>query len=399
MKVLHVIPGIAARYGGPSAAVVGMCRALQGAGVEPLIASTDADGAGRLAVPTGRVTTFEGVPAVFFPRQVSESFKWSAPLSQWLREHAAEFDVVHVHAVFSHSSIAAGRACRRSRVPYIVRPLGTLDPWSLSRHPWRKKLLFAVAVRRLLERAAAIHYTTDEERRLAQPRVGNHVPGVVVPLGIDDELFVRADEDGSARAPIVLALNRLHPKKGMELLIDAFHNLAGVESLKTWRLVIAGDGPAEHVADLEGRAAAGPAHDRIDFPGWLDRAARREALRQARLFVLPSHQENFGIAVVEAMATGLPVLVSPGVNLARAISDAGAGWVSERAVEPLTAMLRAALLDPAALQRCGVAARQFALQFRWSTVADGLRAMYEQVQHAAAAPDAAPLRVDAPPVS
>jgi len=167
-KVLHVIPALAPRYGGPSAAVVGMCRVLIAGGVPTLIASTDADGRGRLTVSTGQIESYSGVPAIFFPRVASESFKWSAPLEAWLRARVSDFDIVHVHAVFSHSSLAAGRACRAANVPYIVRPLGTLDPWSLNHHRLRKQLLFRFGVRNLLMGAAAMHYTSDEERRLAE---------------------------------------------------------------------------------------------------------------------------------------------------------------------------------------------------------------------------------------
>src|SRR5687768_7405033 len=105
MKVLHVIPSVAARYGGPSRAVVEMCAALYGQGIETLIASTDADGDKRLEVELGKPTTFQGVPAIFFTRQWTESYKYSHPLAVWLDEHVADFEVVHIHAVFSHSSI------------------------------------------------------------------------------------------------------------------------------------------------------------------------------------------------------------------------------------------------------------------------------------------------------
>jgi glycosyltransferase involved in cell wall biosynthesis len=128
----------------------------------------------------------------------------------------------------------------------------------------------------------------------------------------------------------------------------------------------------------------------------VDAATRRSWLRKARLFVLPSHQENFGIAVVEALAAGLPAIVSPGVNLAREIEDAGAGWVAERAIEPLVTTLRSALSSPIELERRGLAARRFADQFRWTTVAQGLRSMYEQVQRGAAVTAPTASRVDAP---
>ena len=139
MKILHVIPGIAPRYGGPSLAINGMSRALIEAGVEVLVATTDADGAGQLAVPLAEITDYQGVPTIFFRRQWSEAFKYSQPLAQWLQKHAGEFDVIHIHAVFSHACLAAGRAARKWRVPYIVRPLGTLAPWSLEQKSRRKQ--------------------------------------------------------------------------------------------------------------------------------------------------------------------------------------------------------------------------------------------------------------------
>src|SRR4051812_35629709 len=104
-RVLHVVPAIAARYGGPRVATLGMCRALNGIGEDTLIATTDADGPSRLRAPLGEIAEHDGVRVIMFPRQLSESFKWSRPLASWLRRHAEEFAVVHIHAVFSHSSI------------------------------------------------------------------------------------------------------------------------------------------------------------------------------------------------------------------------------------------------------------------------------------------------------
>jgi hypothetical protein len=117
MQILHVVPALAARYGGPSVATLGMCRALQASGVDTLVATTDADGGGRLNVPLERVELYDGVRTIFFRRRFTESYKWSGSLSAWVRAHAGDFDAAHIHAVFSHSSIAAGRACRDAGVP------------------------------------------------------------------------------------------------------------------------------------------------------------------------------------------------------------------------------------------------------------------------------------------
>jgi glycosyltransferase involved in cell wall biosynthesis len=116
-----------------------MCRALRRQGVETSLATTDADGPGRLPVPYGVETDYEGVPAVFFPRRLGEGFKLSVGLARWLSGAVAQFDVVHIHALFSHSSLAAARACRRHGVPSVVCPHGMLDPWALGQKRLRKR--------------------------------------------------------------------------------------------------------------------------------------------------------------------------------------------------------------------------------------------------------------------
>src|SRR5258706_11179785 len=248
MRVLHVIPAVAPRYGGPSGAVISMCRALRDAGVETLLASTDADGPRRLDVPLGLETTYEGVPAIFFRRRWSEAFKFSLPLARWLARSAGSFDVVHVHAVFNHPCIAAGAAARRAHVPYVVRPLGTLDPWSLRQKRVRKRLFLWAGGRKLLDGAAAIQYTTQREKDLAE-RALRLTRGVVIPNGVDDAFTPgpHAAHDGFCRvaglpsaATYVLVLSRLHPKKAIELLLRAFASAA--DRVPGLVLVIAGDG-------------------------------------------------------------------------------------------------------------------------------------------------------------
>lgn len=395
MRILHVIPAVAAQYGGPSAAIIGMCRALRAAAIDAVIATTDADGSGRLAVDTGVITTHHEVPTIFFRRQATESFKWSTALASWLTAHVSEFDLVHVHAVFSHSSLAAGRACRAAEVPYIVRPLGSLDPWSLDQHPRRKQLLMALGARQFLSGARRIHYTTEAERRLAEERLPWLPQGHVVSLGIDDEFFAGPEIPRRRGTPVLVAMCRLHPKKSLELLIEAFHQMRGFESLTSWRLIIVGDGDPDYSRGLRQAASAGPAAARIEFKGWLSGEARREQLRDATLFALPSQQENFGIALVEALASGLPAIVTPAVNLADELVAADAGWVCDGNVASLSDTLRAAMADQEGLERRGQRAREFADRFRWSSVADRLRMLYEQARGARIALAHDPARVAA----
>jgi glycosyltransferase involved in cell wall biosynthesis len=384
MKVLHVIPAVAPRYGGPSQAVVEMCRALQAQGADVLIATTDADGTGHLPVVHARPVSYFEVPTIFFPRQWSEAFKYSRALARWLEQHVNEFEVVHIHAVFSHACLAAARICRRHNVPYIVRPLGTLDPWSLKQKRLRKQLYWRMGGRRMLRNATAVHYTTTEERRLVEESLGLS-RGVVVRLGVAEDLLLHANgtQQTKARNPLladsdyILVLSRLHTKKGLDLLMQAFVRVIREREFRRWKLVLAGEGDAHYVERLRRMAMAGGAGDQVVFTGWLEGEAKYSILKDAALLALPSYQENFGICVVEALAYGVPVLISPNVNLAKDIEDVGAGWVANLEHESLTSTLGDALKQKSERTRRGQAGREYVNKhFAWSAVAAELLTLY-----------------------
>jgi glycosyltransferase involved in cell wall biosynthesis len=369
-----------------------MCRALTERGVDPLIATTDADGRGRLSVQTGRVVDFNTVPTVFFARQWSEAFKFSWPLANWLSRNIAQFDVVHIHAVFSHASIAAARAAAAHAVPYVVRPLGTLDPWSMGQKPIRKRVAWYVGVKQMLTRAAAIHYTTADEQRLAEGSLRLR-RGVVIPLGISDDVLdghaspkrFREQWPQLGEAPYVLMLSRLHPKKGLGLGIDAFLAASENTNERPWRLVVAGDGEPDYVNELKRRVADHGGDGRVLFTGWLSGDDKVSALRGAALMALPSRQENFGIGVAEALASEVPALVSPHVNLAADIEGAAAGWVVSLEPSALERAFRRIFADPAERARRGRAGRRLALErYTWPAVAAQLDELYERVRRQAA---------------
>ena len=387
MKVLHVIPSVAPRYGGPSRAVIEMCRALRGRGVDTLIATTDADGAGRLAVDLGRPTLYDDVPAIFFPRQWSEAYKYSRQLARWLDAHVAEFDVVHIHAVFSHACLAAAKACRKRGVPYIVRPLGTLDPWSLKQKSTKKKLLWHLSVKRMLDGAGAIHYTALPEQKLAEESLGLG-RGVVVPLGIEidstggdgDIETPQALDPVLSNHPYVLVLSRLHPKKGLEMLLPAFLSLAKQREFAEWKLVLAGDGDAEYVSLLRGLAEKEGMSERVIFVGWLQGEQKRVMLQRASLLALTSYQENFGLCVIEALACGVPVILSPHVNLAPEVEAAGAGWVTPLEPGAIESTLAATMRDPHGRAQCGAAGKELVLsRFTWAAVGGRLAEVYNSI--------------------
>lgn len=381
MRVLHVIPSIAPRYGGPSRAVVEMCRASRAYGVDTLIATTDADGEARLAVPHGQQISYETVPAIFFPRQWSEAYKYSHPLAHWLGERTRDFDVVHIHAVFSHACLAAAQTCRKQGVPYVVRPLGTLDPWSLKQKRFRKELFWHLGVRQMLRGAAAMHYTTVAERRLAEESLGL-TRGAVIPLGIEADLFeqTKSSLPPLVTAPYVLVLSRLHHKKGLDILLPAFLSLAKRSEFVEWKLVLAGEGEAHYVDALKSLAKSCGANGNVVFTGWLDGEQRKAILRAASLLALTSYQENFGLCVVEALACGVPVLLSPHVNLAKEIERSGAGWIAPLDIAALEQTLADTLRDEEGRAQRGTIGREFVRRrFTWGAVAEALVTLYETV--------------------
>lgn len=384
MKILHVIPAIASRYGGPSQAIYTMCRALQATGITPLIATTNADGNAELQVDLGSAFSYQGVATIFFRREWSEALKYSRPLARWVKQNVTDFDLVHIHAVFSHACIAAASACRKQRVPYVVRPLGTLDPWSLKQKRLRKRLFWHLGVKAMLTSAAAIHYTTAEEKRLVETGLGL-TNGVVIPNGIDlsvaEGVLERFDCDPPALGnhPYVLALSRIHPKKGFELLIESFADLKRQKQFGDWRLVLAGDGEAEYVNHLKQVARRSGLNGDALFVGWLAGDRKKAALQYASLMALPSSQENFGISLVEAMALGVPVLVSPQVNLAPEIRQANAGWVVPLDRERLTGALAEVLSNAQERRDRGENGRELARSFAHSEVAPKMVALYQAI--------------------
>src|ERR1700752_2547689 len=242
MKVLHVIPSVDERSGGPATAIVPMCQSLMSHNIDVLLLSTTAG----LPDPLkhGEVSEYKGVPAIFFPAQLGESFKYSRPLSSWLRANIQNFGVAHIHAVFNHSSVAAAHACQKLAVPYVVRPLGTLDPWSMTKKSLRKRLFWQISGKGIMDNAAAVHYTSEAEKLATESSLGlNH--GKVIPLGV--ETAVSNSNGGLAEDPYVLVLSRLHPKKGLDVLIDAFLSLGANPEFAQWRLILAGDGPEDYV--------------------------------------------------------------------------------------------------------------------------------------------------------
>jgi glycosyltransferase involved in cell wall biosynthesis len=372
-------------YGGPFVAVKGMAEAVASLGAEVDVATTTANGKAELDAPLDRLVVEEGVRYFYFQRQYPKVWTFSFPLTRWLGRHASKYDVLHVHVPFSYPTLFGCQMARRHSVPYVLMPHGTLDPWALRFRRWKKAPYFLLFERANILGAAAVHAVSAHERHAIEA-LGLPARVVTIPLGIDppaegDEGHgasrKRKEMDGTVN---ILFLSRLHPKKGIEILLDAARLLQQRDKM---RFFIAGEGEEAYVRSLQDRAAAYGLEKRVTFTGFVSGAAKRRLFQEAHLFVLPSYDENFGMAVAEALSFGLPVVISEHVALAEQVAAVGAGSVVPCDAGELARALATLVADPDLCQRMGEAGRRLAqAEFSWPEIAKRLIALYEEVRAA-----------------
>jgi glycosyltransferase involved in cell wall biosynthesis len=388
MRVLHVIPSLSPVHGGPSIALPLMARSLVQLGVEVDVATTDDDGPGGKigeAVP-GRRMQRDGFGVYFFPRQ-SEFYKVSFPFSGWLAKNAQRYDLLHIHALFSFLSTSAARIARRRHVPYIVRPLGVLNEWGIqNRRPVLKALSFRLVEAPILQHAGAIHYTSESELKEAERAGAPAGKGKVIPLGIETDRY--ASLPGTdffyERCPqargrsVVLFLSRIDPKKGLDLLLPAF--AAVRKKHPDALLVVAGRGDAGYVHSLQDEASELGIEEAVLWPGHLDKEDKLSALAAATIYVLPSYSENFGIALVEALAAGLPCVTTTGVAVAEEIRAADAGAIVQPDVHSLACAFDRLLTDADLRRQYRERAQQLARDcFSATAMGRNLHSLYQQI--------------------
>lgn len=356
MKILHVIANLAPRAGGVPTACLDLARVAAARGHDVAVYTTNADGSvnvdgiGVLDVPLDRPVHVDGFDIQYFPVQFPRFWGTSLPLARALADAIPDADVVHIHALYFFHAMVAGALCRRHGVPYLICPHGSLAPYLRAHHRWRKKLTEVLFQDRVLRHAGAVHYTTDEEMRLASPYAQNP-KGVVIGNGIDPAGFDRLPPKGAFRRrhgeigdrKMVLFLGRIHASKGLDVLARAFGRL--VRGRDDVHLVIAG--PDDGLKpQLEAWLQSEGAHDRTTFAGHLDGEHKLAALRDADIFVLPSYSEAFGISAVEAMICGVPVVLSEHVNIWREVRSADAGIITRCDAHEMAARIAELLDDP-----------------------------------------------------
>lgn len=381
MRILHLIATLSRESGGPAQACVEMAAAVARRGHEVSIYTTNWREGGVEDVPTDQQVVRDGFAVRYFPVHIPRFWKPSLAMARALSRDMAGFDVVHLHSIYLFHDLVGGHYARRHGVPYIVRPHGMLDPYIRAHHRARKWLMETAFQNRVLRHAAAIHYTSDIEREISTP-FAMGARAKVVPLGVDltgfdalpsPEIFHRRFPETRGKT-IVLYLSRLHFKKGLDLLIPAFAEIAAKDP--SLHLVLAGPDDGM-MAKCQEWAARDGVSDRVTFTGMLRDEDKLSAFAAARLFTLPSYSENFGIAPVEAMAAGLPVVISDQVNIWRELKRGGGATVIPCDRAALVSAMTPLLADPEGAAEMGRRARATVDQlYRWDNVGAALEEMY-----------------------
>ena len=321
-------------YGGPVRSVSSLCEALARGGAQVTIFTTNANGSGKvLGVPTDCPVEVDGVEVHYFPLSWPAMLMpfYSHALGRACHAYIQEFDVVYLCATWTYPMLAGARAALQANIPYVLSPRGSFMIWSMSQKALKKRLYLALVERALVDHAAAIHCTSLMEKRQTE-QWGFRPPCVVIPNGLDLSPFASLSPRRRLRkslglpreARLSIFVGRMHPEKRLSLIVEAFAQVAG-QLPDTHLAIIGPDAGSGHIARQQVEALG--ISDRVHFLGLLTGPDLLHTYADADMLILLSHRESFGMAAVEAMAAGLPVLLAKEVGLAEEVAQAGAGYV------------------------------------------------------------------------
>lgn len=341
MKLLHVIPSLNPKGGGPIEGVVQIARDLQERGCESHVVCFDEPGKPYL----------EGLPLATYPLgRGALGYAYNPKLVPWLKGNLDRFDAVVIEGLWQYHAFGTWRALRRSQKPYFVFTHGMLDPWFKHTYPLKhlkKWLYWPWGQYPVLRDATAVLFTCEEERILARQSFWLYKANeVVVGYGTTRPVGDVAQQRTSflSKYPelegkrLFLFLSRIHEKKGCDLLIEAFANVSKKD--EELHLVIAGPDQTGWKKELIELSRKLGVENRITWTGMISGDLKWGAFHAAEAFVLPSHQENFGVVVAEALACGVPTLISNKVNIWREVEAEGAGIVANDTLDGTTELFK-----------------------------------------------------------
>lgn len=383
MKIAHIVPGMSPNFGGPSVALIGMTRALRQRGIDAEILTTNADPTGRVDVPLGRPVDQNGTKVTYYNLWIKGKYALSLDLAQALSRKVREYDVLHVHWLYNFSPLLAAILARRSAVPYVLQPNGSLDPYLMKKNHLIKRFYLLSLGGIVLNQAAAILFTTEAERRLASG-INFRAPSFVVPVGLDWAEYEQLPKQGEFRERfpetrekrIVLFLGRVSRQKGLDLLIKAFREVVTVND--NVHLMIVGPEEEGYGARVRRWVSEESLEQNVTFVGPLHGRQKLAAYVDSAVFVLPSYAENFGATVTEALACKRPVVISDRVNICDEIASAEAGIVVECTAASVAEGITRVLQERDVAERLGENGYELAKRkFTWDVALDTLIPIYQ----------------------
>ncbi len=376
MKILHVIPGIEKISGGPSLAVISICEALSQVGIEIKIATTY-DPLDRY-----QLVEHESIKShiVFLARWKKEKFTFSLEMKKWLLSNISNFDIIHIHTYLNYPTHIAATISRKLNKPYIIRPAGVLNYWSLTQKNFKKKLWLGLMENRNLKNASAFHTTSTQEADCASHFTSKERIHVI-PLGLDISDFEPSLPRASEQKLQILFLSRLHPKKNIPTLLAAIKQLV-LRRIPIGLRIAGLPDPGQEVYGeyLQKLVKDMGLEETVSFIGFVDGKEKTLEFKKSHLFVLPSYNENFGISVLEAMAYGTPVIISQQVALAQDVHSAQAGLIVEcNDPNALANAIETLINDENLRLHMSNQARSLASKFSGLSTAHALKELYSKI--------------------
>lgn len=374
MKILHIIPSISDYHGGPSNAIFQYTNYQKRNGLEPAILTTD-------FLIDDYKKKINNVPIYIFPKfnfniRLINDYAISLRLIFWLIFNIHKFDLVHVHALFSFPSTFAMLIARIFKKKYILRTIGQLMEWSLNEGYSYKKIYLLLIERSNIEAASLIHMTSDIEVNQFKKKFNNQNI-INLPIGVYlPSIKIKEKQEKSYLR--YLFLSRIHPKKQLEMLFYALEILIN-KGFKNWTLDIVGDGELEYINYLKRLSIKLGINKNLRWRGFLTGSDKFRLIENSDWFILPSASENFGIAIAECLAFGLPVIISPSLGLSSIVSSYKAGYVFNGDHNDLSeCLLKNAnkIADIKIRKRSRLLAEKF---FGWETITSKLTIHYKKL--------------------
>jgi glycosyltransferase involved in cell wall biosynthesis len=373
LKIIQVVPDIAHEASGPSYTVVRLCESLELLGADVTLAALDRY---PLTSPPSYLQTF---PLGLGPQRFGHSPK----MKYWLKSEAQlrRVDLIHNHSLWMMPNIYPGQIARRYHVPLVVSPRGSLSEWAFNHGSKVKKLVWPILQRPALSATACFHATAYEEYQDIR-RLGFTQPVAIVPNGVD---IPSIKEVSLKQKRTLLFLGRIHPKKGLDLLLPAWR--AVQDRFPDWNLRIVGPNYDDHFRQMQ-QLAKELSVERVEFAGPLYGDEKSDAYQNADLFVLPTYSENFGMSVAEALAAGTSVIVTKGAPWSGLVKRQ-AGWWIDIGLDPLIAILEEAFsLSKEELDAKGQRGREWMEdEFSWSSITQQMMHTYRWILNGGTTPE------------